>query len=168
VWQNIRNGLAKIYEKCLEPKETNRQIDPLFKRWKYNGGLGIEPVGKNDFEKSNNNAILNASDIEMKKWCKENLSYDFNKGLDFVGRFNNKYVIGEAKFLTDFGGHQNTQFADAINLLKNTSVKAIKIAVLDGVLYIRSNNKMYKDITTTYSKYNTMSALLLREFLYSL
>lgn len=26
-------GLDKIYEKCTEPKETNRQIGPLFKRW---------------------------------------------------------------------------------------------------------------------------------------
>ena len=34
-------GLDKIYEKCSEPKETNIQIGPLFKRWIDNGGLGI-------------------------------------------------------------------------------------------------------------------------------
>ena len=34
-----------------------------------------------------------------------------DKGLDFIARFNGKYVIGEfPKFLTDFGGHQNAQF----------------------------------------------------------
>ena len=26
-------GLDKIWEKCTEPKETNRQIGPLFKKW---------------------------------------------------------------------------------------------------------------------------------------
>jgi hypothetical protein len=52
-------------------------------------------------------------------------------------------VIGEAKFLSDFGGHQAAQFSDAINLL-NSSADAIKVAILDGVIYIPSGNKMYR------------------------
>jgi hypothetical protein len=161
-------GLDRIFEKCSEPKETNRQIGPLFKRWFANGGLGIKPVGINEFQKTFDNAILDASDAEMKNWCAKNLQYSRNKGLDFVGRFNKKYIIGEAKFLTDFGGHQNAQFNDAISTITNSSVRAITIGILDGVLYIKTNNKMYRDITTTYSDCNIMSALLLREFLYSL
>ncbi len=70
--------------------------------------------------------------------------------------------------MTDFGGHQNAQFEDAISTIKTDGVKAIKIAILDGVLYIKGNNKMYKSITTTYKDYNIMSALVLREFLYSI
>jgi hypothetical protein len=104
----------------------------------------------------------------MKEWCSKHLRYSRDKGLDFVGRFNKKYVIGEAKFLTDFGGHQNAQFADAISTITNSSVQAITIAILDGVLYIKTNNKMYRDITNTYSNCNIMSALVLREFLYSI
>jgi hypothetical protein len=161
-------GLDKIFEKCSEPKETNRQIGPLFKRWLNNDGLGIKPIGISEFQKTNANAVLDASDAEMKIWCAKHLNYSRDKGLDFVGRFNGKYIIGEAKFLTDFGGHQNAQFADAISTITNTSVKAITIAILDGVLYIKTNNKMYRDITTTYSNCNIISALLLREFLYSL
>ena len=95
------------------------------------------------------------------------MGYKRNKGLDFVARFNKKYVIGEAKFLTDFGGHQNAQFNDAIDTLKE-NVEAVKIAILDGVLYIGGNSKMYKSITETYKNYNIMSALVLREFLYTL
>ncbi|WP_461247921.1 restriction endonuclease [Treponema sp. R6D11] len=161
-------GLEEIFERCSEPKETNRQIGPLFKRWLNNDGLGIKPVGINEFQKTNENAVLDASDAEMKTWCTEHLDYSRDKGLDFVGRFNGKYVIGEAKFLTDFGGHQNAQFDDAMSTITNTSVKAITIAILDGVLYIKSDNKMYRNITTTYANYNIVSALLLREFLYSL
>jgi hypothetical protein len=161
-------GLEKIFERCSEPKETNRQIGPLFKRWLDNGGLGLKPIGINEFQSSEENAILAASDAEMKKWCSKYLHYSRDKGLDFVGRFNKKYVIGEAKFLTDFGGHQNAQFADAISTITNSSVKAITIAILDGVLYIKTNNKMYRDITTTYSDCNIFSTLVLREFLYSL
>jgi len=47
-------------------------------------------------------------------------------------------------------------------------VKAIKIAILDGVLYIKGKNKMHKSTTELYKDYNIMSALVLREFLYQL
>jgi len=161
-------GLDKAFERCSEPKETNRQIGPLFKRWLRSNALGLPPVGLREFSTSNTNAILDASDAEMQTWCRQNLNYSRDKGLDFVGRFNGKYVIGEAKFLTDFGGHQNAQFADAISTITTSGVNAIKIAILDGVLYIRGGNKLYRDITVTYAEENILSALLLREFLYSL
>ena len=114
------------------------------------------------------NAVLDASDAQMMAFAREHLNYKHNKGLDFVGRFNGKYVIGEAKFLTDFGGHQNAQFNDAISTIKAKNVKAIKIAILDGVLFIKGKNKMYKDITGKLKDENIMSALVLREFLYQL
>ncbi len=161
-------GLDAIYTRCSEPKETNRQIGPLFKRWLRKKSLGIEPVKLDEFLETKENAVLDASDAEMMAFAKEHLNYKHNKGLDFIGRFNGKYVIGEAKFLTDFGGHQNAQFNDAIATIKAKNVKAIKIAILDGVLYIKGNNKMYKDISGRLKNENIMSALVLREFLYQL
>lgn len=160
-------GLDKVFEKATEPKETNRQIGPLFRRWLNKGSLGIQPVPLKKFLSNNDNAILDAGDNEMMNFAKEHLGYKHNKGLDFVGRFNGKYVIGEAKFLTDFGGHQNAQFNDAISTA-TTKVDAITIAILDGVLYIPGNNKMYKSVTETYKDQNIMSALVLREFLYQI
>ena len=159
-------GLDEIFSRSSEPKETNRQIGPLFKRWLNKKSLGIEPIKLDEFLKVRGNAVLDASDAEMMAFAKEHLNYKHNKGLDFIGRFNGKYVIGEAKFLTDFGGHQNAQFNDAIATIKAKNVKAIKIAILDGVLYIKSNNKMSKGITGKYKNENIMSALVLREFLY--
>jgi hypothetical protein len=118
--------------------------------------------------KIEDDAILDASDDAMMKFAKQHLNYNHNKGLDFVARFNKKYVIGEAKFLSDFGGHQNAQFNDAISTIQSKDVKAIKIAILDGVLFIKGGNKMHKSITETYKDYNIMSSLVLREFLYQL
>lgn len=160
-------GLDKIYEKCSEPKETNRQIGPLFRRWLNRGVLGVTPVSLDEFLANNDNAILDAGDAQMVGFAKEHLGYNHEKGLDFVGRFNRKYVIGEAKFLTDFGGHQNAQFNDAISTVK-TNVNAETIAVLDGVLYINGRNKMYRNITEELTNYNIMSALVLRDFLYQI
>lgn len=108
-------GLDKIFERCSEPKETNRQIGPMFKDWINKKTLGILPVSIDEFVANNNDAILDASDKAMMDFAQERLNYNHNKGLDFVARFNGKYVIGEAKFLTDFGGHQNAQFNDAIS-----------------------------------------------------
>lgn len=161
-------GLNTIYTHCSEPKETNRQIGPFFKRWIRKKSLGIEPVKIDKFLNTKENAILDASDVEMTSFAYERLNYKHNKGLDFIGRFNGKYVIGEAKFLTDFGGHQNAQFNDAIATIKAKNVKAVKIAILDGVLYIKGKNKMYKEITSRLKNDNIMSALVLREFLYQL
>ncbi len=164
----VELGLDKIWERCSEPKETNRQIGPLFRRWIKKGVLGVPILKLKEFLATKENAVLDASDKEMMNFAKKHLKYNRNKGLDFVGRFNRKYVIGEAKFLTDFGGHQNAQFSDAISTITTKGIKAVKIAILDGVLYIKGNNKMYKDITTTYSDYNILSALVLREFLFQL
>jgi len=161
-------GLNKIYEECSAPKETNRQIGPLFKRWLLQGTLGAHILRLPQFVSTKDNAILYESERITTDFARENLNYSRNKGLDFVARFNSKYIIGEAKFLTDFGGHQNAQFDDAISTLNTTGVRAIIIAILDGVLYIKGRSKMHKSITTTYREHNIMSALVLREFLHSI
>ncbi|QTY27028.1 hypothetical protein [Flavobacterium sp. CS20] len=161
-------GLDKIFERCSEPKETNRQISPMFRDWLKRKSLGVEPVSLDEFLSNDKDAILDAGDNAMMNFAKEHLGYNHNKGLDFVGRFNKQFVIGEAKFLTDFGGHQNAQFNDAISTIQAKGVKAVKIAILDGVLFIEGKNKMYKSITETYKDYNIMSALVLREFLYQI
>ena len=109
-----------------------------------------------------------ASDKVMSDFAKERLNYHHDKGLDLVARFNGKYVIGEAKFLTDFGGHQNAQYNDAIATIETKNVNAVKVAILDGVLYIKGKNKMHDDLLHRHGQSNIMSALVLREFLYQL
>jgi len=139
-------GLDNIFSRCSEAKETNRQIGPFFRRWLNIKSLGIQPIKLDEFVKTKENAILNGSDLEMLTFAKKYLNYNRNKGLDFIGRFNDKYVIGEAKFLTDFGGHQNAQFNDAVATLKLKGIKAVTVAILDGVLYIKGKNKMHKSL----------------------
>jgi len=158
-------GIDKIYEKCSEPKETNRQIGPLFRNWLRKGTLGapVQTLGK--FLSLKDNAILDAGDAEMMGFASKHLNYKREKGLDFVARFNGKYIIGEAKFLTDFGGHQNAQFKDGISTLEAPNVKATIIGIFDGVCYIKGGNQLYTYFERTHN-YNIMSALVLREFLY--
>ena len=166
--QLYKMGLEEMHEHSTKPKETNRRIGPLFRQWLNKKSLGLNPVKVEEFLKKKGNAILDAGDREMADFAKEQFGYKRDKGLDFVARFNGKYVFGEAKFLTDIGGHQNAQFNDAITTITTPhtkTTKAIPIAILDGVLYIKSRGKMYKEITGKHRNLNIMSALVLRKFL---
>lgn len=164
-------GLENIYKRSSEPIETNRQMGPLFSNWLKKGSLGVFPVRKEEFLATTDNAILDGSDKDLKDFAKNHLGYNRNKGLDFVGRFNGKFVIGEAKFVSSEGGNQNKSFDDADQTLiteMTGDANAVKIAILDGVIYIKSKKKMHTAITGTHSKLNIMSALVLRDFLYQL
>ena len=161
-------GLDKIYENCSQPKETNRQIGPMFRNWLRSKAIGLVPVNEETFLNSSGNAILDGSDKELKDFAAKMLGFKRKKGLDFVGRFNGKYVIGEAKFISDDGGHQNAQFNDAMDTLKEPVADGVvKIAVIDGVPYIKkSKNKIHKELLE--SDKPILSALLLRDFLYQI
>jgi len=167
-------GFEEVIENCSQPKETNRQIGPLFKYWISKELLGFKVVStKEEFLSNEANMIFNASDREMMLFASEYLGFIREKGLDFIARINGKYVIGEAKFLTDFGGHQNAQFEDALTTVNTelnaniNNVDVIKIAILDGVLYIKGNNKLHNAITN--SKDNIiLSAIYLRDFLHTI
>lgn len=158
-------GIEAIKIRCEEPKETNRQIGPLFKNYLMETDLGITKNDATQFRNHSKDAIHIGSDDDSKKYANEKLGYKRNKGLDFLARINGRHIIGEAKFLTDFGGHQNAQLDDAYSTLKAHVDDADKILILDGVLFINNTGKMYQTITQEYQNENIMSAILLKEFI---
>lgn len=167
-------GLKEIFDKTTLPKETNRQIGPLFRNWINSGALGCKITkSEEEFFKSKENIVFNGTDANMKKIANTVLGYERNKGLDLMAKFNDTYILGEAKFITDFGGHQNAQFSDAIltmlKPLRKTKYNVKVISILDGVLYIKTKNKMYNSINNDFSDDDVIiSAVLLRDYLYSI
>lgn len=160
-------GIDEIWRRASEPKETNRQIGPLFRQWVHEGALGVDILDKDDFIATRSNAVMSGGDAALKAFAHEYLNYNNDKGIDLIAKFNGKYVIGEAKFLTDFGGHQDRQLEDAISLLETPNVEAVKVAILDGVLYIPNNGSMHRILRSNAAR-NIVSSLILREFLFSL
>ena len=73
-------GLDKIWERCSEPKETNRQIGPLFKRWINRGVLGVPNLRLRELLATKDNAVLDATEKEMTDFAKNHLNYNRNKG----------------------------------------------------------------------------------------
>ena len=45
--------LGELYMKCSQPKETNRQIGPMFKKWVETGVLGFPLKGVDAFANNN-------------------------------------------------------------------------------------------------------------------
>lgn len=169
-------GYDNIIDKATSPKETNRQIGPLFGDWIKKGSLGGNYIDDEQaFLNSTENIIFGGSDDHKALFARKYLGYTRNKGLDFLAKFNGKYVLGEAKFLSDFGGSQNSDFEDAELTLRAkltpTDKKVVKIAIIDGVIYIDScaRQKMSRKMRNDFNDDEVIiSAVLLRDFLYSL
>lgn len=161
-------GIDKLWEKCSEPKETNTQIGPMFKQWIDKKSLGVLPISEKEFLTTKENAILKGGDTELNRFAKKHFAYGKNKGLDFIGRFNGKYILGETKFITAIGGNQNNSFVDVLTTLTAKVKGATCIGIIDGIPWLVDKSKYYTAITTKYKKYNIMSSLVLREFLYQI
>lgn len=144
-------SLEKLYEKCSEPKETNTQMGGKFGSWINKGILGVLPVNEIEFLSNNENAILDGGDKKLTDFAKEHFGYSKTKGLDFIGRFNGKYVIGEAKFISAIGGNQGTAFTDVITTITANVENATSIGIIDGIPWIKDKSPYYNEITTTYS-----------------
>ena len=155
--------LEQIFDRIKQPPKPSRQFGSLFRHWLPK--LGYPFLNSHSFLMTNQNAFLNGSDTVLKKFAQEHLDYHIDKGLDLVAKINGKYIIGEAKFLTDYGGTQNNQLKSALNLVDRYNGSAIPIAILDGVNWIEGKSMLGK-----IQKVNgiSVSALLLKKCLISI
>jgi hypothetical protein len=161
-------GIDEIRRKVTEPAETNRQMGQMFRQWVESGALGLKPCDRNTFEATRDDAILKGSDKVLAQFAKDRLNFERErKGLDFVARIRNIYVIGEAKFVSTGDGNQNNQVSTALDLLSSRA-NANKIVILDGTCWIESDEKIHTMIVKMHPNETVMSALLLKEYLENL
>jgi|SaaInlV_165m_DNA_1040744.scaffolds.fasta_scaffold25721_2 hypothetical protein len=155
-----------------EPIAMNRQIGPLFGYYikdlctKHNYSY----LDEKEFKKSTEGiAILNAGDKKAKQFAEENLEYTINKGLDIVAKVNEKYVIGEAKWIGTPGGNQDKSGNDAFGLVDGyNSDNVIPINILDGYVWLDNLKNSKTPKTIREKDKHILSALLLNEFFESL
>ena len=162
-------SIEELRKKCEEPKESNRQMGQLFNDWVKTGSLGSDCKVINDideFANSNGNRCFVGGDEQKRRFVLDNFDCELGKGFDLLVVFNDRFVFGEAKLITDFGGHQDRQFEDAIKIF-DIDLDVECVAVVDGVIYIENGkNKMQRHVRN--EERPVMSALVLREFLESL
>jgi len=109
--------------------------------------------------------FLDAPEEILRNYANAELGAGLSKRPDFVAKVGRRYVIGEAKFLSDEGGNQRAGFRDAMSVAGQLSGKAAKVAVLDGVVWLK-HTSYYKQLEQ--SSVYVFSALLLKDFLHSL
>lgn len=154
-------GFDAMIEGITQPKVGTKQIGALFKKWIPK--IGYPVLLRDDFETFKGIAFLQGSDANLKDFANRNLGCNLDKSPDFLAKAGHIYIIGEAKFLTDYGGAQNANFEDALRLLRGKKGEATRIAVLDGVVWIKDSTKMYR--TVCQLKETVLTALLLKDFL---
>jgi len=159
----------ELKEKLEAPKKASRRIGPMFKRWLKSR---FKFLNIDEFLKTDDKVVfLNGGDKFLREYAQTNLRCKFrelSKGLDFVAKISSysiKYIIGTAKFITDFGGTQYNQFNEAVSLIKETKCPSnvIKVAIIDGVAWL--GGKMKSELEKLKKDEFCFSALLLEEFI---
>jgi hypothetical protein len=172
----FKMDFIELKNRLEAPKKASRRIGPMFQIWLSKKFATFDFQKFNDLAK-NKIGFLEGKDKQLKYYAEKYLKCKFNrltKGLDFVGMIKNKFLIGTAKFITDFGGSQDNQFYEAIRFIKETKTpnNVIKIAVLDGVVWLKSKSengrKSEKILNNLKQNQICFSALLLEKFIKNL
>jgi hypothetical protein len=161
-------GFPKLVRKLKKAPEPSKRMGGMFKAWIKSGALGRKFVRTaDDFLADNSDKILVGTDATLKKFASDYLGYTGKRGLDVIAMVGGNIIVGEAKYIGDFGGSQNNQEFIALNLCHNkfsgniTGRKIIPVAILDGVCYIK-DTKSNKNIF--HSNKYIMSSLVLKDF----
>lgn len=154
--------IHNLLKLVIQAKSPSRQFGQSFRKWLR--GIGYPFLEEKDFKICNKIAFLKGSDEDLKRFVVKELKFKgLNRRPDFIFKVGNKFIIGEAKFLSDYGGTQNNQFDGAIKISKINSGNIKGLAVIDGIVWFKSNTYMYKKVQKT--KGVVISALLLKEFI---
>ncbi len=177
--ERIGNRLLNIpwYEliiRCTEPIDPNRRIGRKFHNWIKNIGYPLRGVDEfrdsDEFAQADGSvskiAILDTTETEMRRFANEELDCGLDKKPDFIAKVGGRYIIGEAKYIGDFGGNQNNHFKEVMDFVLEVRGDAIRVGILDGVVWLDKNAEMCKRVRRVPAV--CLSALLLKDYFESL
>ncbi|MEM4097866.1 MAG: hypothetical protein QXS81_04180 [Candidatus Micrarchaeaceae archaeon] len=156
----LRNmGAEMVIKGAKEPKIVSKQAGAMFLKWLTKQ---YPAVPLSDFESiTDRPVLLVGSDKKRKQYANDNLNAELTeKGIDILLKKGNKFVIGQAKFITAGGGGQDNQFFEALRFVNSIGGDAERVAILDGVIWF--DNKFLERIKA--SNKNIMSSLMLKAF----
>ncbi|MEM0135080.1 MAG: hypothetical protein QXU18_07640 [Thermoplasmatales archaeon] len=161
--------LDVLISKARAPKTPSRQMGNSFKKWLRSLGYDFRDTIEFHSTREPDLFFLDGSDKTLKLYVNDKLKLNLNdtkKGIDFVFRKGDKFCIGEAKFITDYGGTQTNQLDVALEIaeLNKKQLNIYSAAVLDGVAWFNSG---YKDKIKKREQYNIMTSLIFKEFVES-
>lgn len=153
---------TKILKLASKSKSPSRQFGHTFKKWLLK--IKYPFLEEEKFKIYKGVAFLRGSDKQLKQFAVRELKLKrLSRRPDFILKIKNKFILGEAKFLTDYGGTQNNQLDGALKITWIKDDNIIGVAVLDGIVWFQNNSYMHKAIKK--SKGVVLSALLLKQFI---
>ncbi|MBI3323250.1 MAG: hypothetical protein HYZ95_02155 [Candidatus Omnitrophica bacterium] len=154
-------GIEGILKGVTAPVVANRRRGSQFKQW---AKANFPYVGQKEFESSKNRILfLDGGERELRDYANRKFGAGLRKRPDFVAKSGSRYVVGEAKFLSSEGGEQRGGFEDAVTVAAHPAGGAVKVSILDGIVWLESRSGFYQFIQN--SSINVFSALLLAKFL---
>lgn len=166
-------GLAGILEGVRKPESSSRKMGHTFKKWLHNSGYPVLTADQ-ILKTRARVAVLAGGDAALKEFAKRELGYKGDKGLDLVIKTGKRFVIGEAKFISASGGTQDKSFRETMNFIRQKGGGAMRIAVLDGIVWSGPKKKkgkkptLYESVARLNPKQIMLSALLLKNFIKTL
>jgi hypothetical protein len=150
--------------------KLNTQMGPMFTNWTR---IKFQLLNIEDFQASTEGIfILSSSEEEGKNFVNNVLNQDLRKRPDLVAKVNEKYIIGEAKWIGRSGGNQNNQVRDVLDFCREQRGAVNRVGIIDGFPWAirKINNSIINDkvnVLVQEFPYDIVSALLLEEYLAS-
>jgi hypothetical protein len=156
-----------VIKGCERPIDINRVMGQAFHNWLTKYFQGKVPIlAINDFDRYTGRAFLKGRDAEILAYVDQRIGISINRGRDFLYKTENKFVIGEARFLSTSGGSQTRDLQETISFIRNLKGKMVAVGVIDGIVWF---NNAYVDLLGMLNDDEpALTVLLLEEYLKSL
>lgn len=153
---------------CERPIDLNRVMGSAFFNWlgRYFPERGIPVLPESEFESHDALCFLDARNAAILDYVERKLGITLKRGRDLLAKKGDKYVIGEARFLSTSGGSQTRDLRETIDFIRNLKEKVSAIGVVDGIVWF--NRSYVKVISGLADDEVVLTALLLKDFLETL
>lgn len=178
--RQIKRIANNLYEMTAEetvvrlesPPKMSRQMGQMFRNWLFEN---FELLEINDFISSEEGIyVLSSSEDAALEFLREKYKQEVSKRPDMVAKVDNKYIIGEAKWISGAGGAQTKQVEEVLLFCSKQRGSLTRVGIVDGYPWAQYKDKEKgkvirnkEAVKIQESAYDIVSALLLEEYLKS-
>jgi len=150
------------------PVDINRVMGQAFYSWlrSHFPKQGIPILPEPQFLNCKDRAFFDGRNSAILEFTTRRLGRTLERGRDFLYRIRERFVIGEARFLSTSGGSQSRDLNETVEFIKRNKGKVIGVGILDGIVWF---NKTYVNkLSGLADDEPALTVLLMKDFLESL
>lgn len=158
-------SVEDILRGCERPIDLNRVMGQAFQNWlrTYFLNQGTPILPEIEFSGYAKGAFLDGKDAKILDYVNRKLGYSLERGRDFIYKIGDRFVIGEARFLSTSGGSQSRDLNETINFIREVKGRVTAVGVLDGIIWF--NRSYVNRLSSLKDDEAAFTVLLLDEFL---